>query len=149
MIRRPPRSTLFPYTTLFRSRSGDPHCRATRGRRCFHSNPSKRSELANTIRFQFHDRPRAIVETPFVLSSTLEKAFRCKARNVVALRAVLLSRQRLDKWIYDARRLNRSDPGCHQTVTGSEPSPLFRRLPKLSLPGSTLSGTHFVASLLG
>src|SRR3989442_5707693 len=26
MIRRPPRSTLFPYTTLFRSRSGlDPH----------------------------------------------------------------------------------------------------------------------------
>src|SRR2546426_3585362 len=31
MIRRPPRSTLFPYTTLFRSRSGgggDPHLRA-------------------------------------------------------------------------------------------------------------------------
>src|SRR3712207_9066615 len=25
MIRRPPRSTLFPYTTLFRSFSGDPH----------------------------------------------------------------------------------------------------------------------------
>src|SRR3712207_7296216 len=24
MIRRPPRSTLFPYTTLFRSRQGDP-----------------------------------------------------------------------------------------------------------------------------
>src|SRR5256885_15396788 len=24
IIRRPPRSTLFPYTTLFRSRSGDP-----------------------------------------------------------------------------------------------------------------------------
>src|SRR5258708_31575331 len=24
MIRRPPRSTLFPYTTLFRSRAGDP-----------------------------------------------------------------------------------------------------------------------------
>src|SRR5215468_11576764 len=28
MIRRPPRSTLFPYTTLFRSR---PRCRAARG----------------------------------------------------------------------------------------------------------------------
>src|SRR2546430_8578375 len=26
MIRRPPRSTLFPYTTLFRSRSGDVFC---------------------------------------------------------------------------------------------------------------------------
>src|SRR3712207_8001199 len=25
MIRRPPRSTLFPYTTLFRSREGDQH----------------------------------------------------------------------------------------------------------------------------
>src|SRR2546422_8548644 len=25
MIRRPPRSTLFPYTTLFRSRHGDEH----------------------------------------------------------------------------------------------------------------------------
>src|SRR5256885_11023195 len=25
MIRRPPRSTLFPYTTLFRSKSGDYH----------------------------------------------------------------------------------------------------------------------------
>src|SRR2546422_8440256 len=25
MIRRPPRSTLFPYTTLFRSRAGPPH----------------------------------------------------------------------------------------------------------------------------
>src|SRR5476651_2821065 len=26
MIRRPPRSTLFPYTTLFRSRCRTPHC---------------------------------------------------------------------------------------------------------------------------
>src|SRR6266571_6422911 len=34
MIRRPPRSTLFPYTTLFRSRRGDlPGERAVRHRR--------------------------------------------------------------------------------------------------------------------
>src|SRR2546422_7232996 len=34
MIRRPPRSTLFPYTTLFRSGSGEPPlgCRAHPGR---------------------------------------------------------------------------------------------------------------------
>src|SRR5438874_6332612 len=32
MIRRPPRSTLFPYTTLFRSRSALPRCRLARGR---------------------------------------------------------------------------------------------------------------------
>src|SRR5438105_10870042 len=31
MIRRPPRSTLFPYTTLFRSRSPQRPTRATRG----------------------------------------------------------------------------------------------------------------------
>src|SRR5690348_17745968 len=36
MIRRPPRSTLFPYTTLFRSRGGSPpsgSCRCTARRR--------------------------------------------------------------------------------------------------------------------
>src|SRR5256885_9753191 len=35
MIRRPPRSTLFPYTTLFRSRSGAQRCgrRSELGRR--------------------------------------------------------------------------------------------------------------------
>src|SRR5690242_21217390 len=30
MIRRPPRSTLFPYTTLFRSELGTPHARRPR-----------------------------------------------------------------------------------------------------------------------
>src|SRR3712207_8033745 len=30
MIRRPPRSTLFPYTTLFRSRAADPRARLGR-----------------------------------------------------------------------------------------------------------------------
>src|SRR3712207_8989847 len=33
MIRRPPRSTLFPYTTLFRSRAGRVARAAARGRR--------------------------------------------------------------------------------------------------------------------
>src|SRR2546429_6158221 len=32
MIRRPPRSTLFPYTTLFRSSSGSGRARCGRGR---------------------------------------------------------------------------------------------------------------------
>src|SRR2546430_7707889 len=31
MIRRPPRSTLFPYTTLFRSETGDGHSRGQHG----------------------------------------------------------------------------------------------------------------------
>src|SRR2546422_1979641 len=34
MIRRPPRSTLFPYTTLFRSLSAGQHHRAPRHFRC-------------------------------------------------------------------------------------------------------------------
>src|SRR2546430_11675273 len=49
MIRRPPRSTLFPYTTLFRSQRGDPlrircatvHSRPAAGRRLA---PPRRSE---------------------------------------------------------------------------------------------------------
>src|SRR5687768_18315384 len=36
MIRRPPRSTLFPYTTLFRSRRGDDHDRDDREGRVDH-----------------------------------------------------------------------------------------------------------------
>src|SRR5688572_32651060 len=35
MIRRPPRSTLFPYTTLFRSRARCPHARCVRRARPF------------------------------------------------------------------------------------------------------------------
>src|SRR2546426_6611191 len=47
MIRRPPRSTLFPYTTLFRSRaslggSGAPQGAATRGRPCSRSSTTSR-----------------------------------------------------------------------------------------------------------
>src|SRR5256885_10826682 len=56
MIRRPPRSTLFPYTTLFRSRdlalSGPAHGRATSGRklrvgvRHIHRRPASRHREA-------------------------------------------------------------------------------------------------------
>src|SRR3712207_8395056 len=34
MIRRPPRSTLFPYTTLFRSKPAEPSVRAASNRPC-------------------------------------------------------------------------------------------------------------------
>src|SRR2546430_11880817 len=37
MIRRPPRSTLFPYTTLFRSRTGDGKCCRSRVRKIDHT----------------------------------------------------------------------------------------------------------------
>jgi hypothetical protein len=43
------------------------------------------SELANAIRGEFHDRPFAIMETAFVLSSAVEKVFRRDIRDAVAL----------------------------------------------------------------
>src|SRR2546430_11626684 len=45
MIRRPPRSTLFPYTTLFRSSSAG--CRFLPFRKC-HLRPSRRESLRKT-----------------------------------------------------------------------------------------------------
>src|SRR3712207_6929783 len=36
MIRRPPRSTLFPYTTLFRSHPNPTRCEAVRAEHCPH-----------------------------------------------------------------------------------------------------------------
>src|SRR5262245_62522733 len=44
MIRRPPRSTLFPYTTLFRSRDNARRRRTQRHRRCRPTPASTRSE---------------------------------------------------------------------------------------------------------
>src|SRR2546430_13003771 len=46
MIRRPPRSTLFPYTTLFRSRSPKP----------FHRLPERHSILASHVEHRRVDR---------------------------------------------------------------------------------------------
>src|SRR6266581_5186414 len=42
MIRRPPRSTLFPYTTLFRTRGGGEACSRASARACAWTNPPDR-----------------------------------------------------------------------------------------------------------
>src|SRR5258708_23250705 len=47
MIRRPPRSTLFPYTTLFRSRPHAPR-----------RNPHRKNRGRHKIRRPFRSRPR-------------------------------------------------------------------------------------------
>src|SRR3712207_7919769 len=50
MIRRPPRSTLFPYTTLFRSYPRSPRCSRSR-RPCWTSTPTaERRPLPATVR---------------------------------------------------------------------------------------------------
>src|SRR5258708_29128456 len=63
MIRRPPRSTLFPYTTLFRSRLHvDPVVRSARQRSVLERD-ARRFELADVLRGRQHDRHhRALVE---------------------------------------------------------------------------------------
>src|SRR5579862_3752238 len=62
MIRRPPRSTLFPYTTLFRScRSGRNAC--ARGRCAGRNNPFCRSEEhTSELQSQFHLVCRLLLE---------------------------------------------------------------------------------------
>ncbi len=57
------------------------------------------------------------METPLVLSVALEKAFRRKVGNAVALRAILLSRQRLGKRIHDLQGFYRSDPTGYQSLS--------------------------------
>src|SRR3712207_9543031 len=53
MIRRPPRSTLFPYTTLFRSLAHQRHVRH------LHAAEPERARRAYRRRFQRPDRPAA------------------------------------------------------------------------------------------
>src|SRR5438034_7558234 len=53
MIRRPPRSTLFPYTTLFRSRTSPGSSPSGAWRSCPSAPPSRRSE-EHTSELQSH-----------------------------------------------------------------------------------------------
>src|SRR3712207_7118161 len=57
MIRRPPRSTLFPYTTLFRSPGGARARRVDQGR---DEDPPEEHALAGALR----DRPRGRLPRP-------------------------------------------------------------------------------------
>jgi hypothetical protein len=73
--------------------------------------------LADTIRIQFRDRAIAIMETTSVLSTNLEKTFRRDINNVMALRAILLPTEGLDKCTHDARRLDWPDPSYYQRMS--------------------------------
>src|SRR5258707_2435067 len=55
MIRRPPRSTLFPYTTLFRSHPEDPRRRIRPPR----TNKSPRIQVVRPVAPPAHQRPPA------------------------------------------------------------------------------------------
>src|SRR3712207_8106202 len=74
MIRRPPRSTLFPYTTLFRSRTGScsrsPTARAPPG-----GGPSRCTPCRCTPTGCRTDRHRVVCRS---LTTTVEKARECE-----------------------------------------------------------------------
>src|SRR3989442_3041790 len=60
MIRRPPRSTLFPYTTLFRSARGRGHARPPRGgRRWLCARPGRRGHRRRRERQRDPAPPRS------------------------------------------------------------------------------------------
>src|SRR2546430_10792390 len=56
MIRRPPRSTLFPYTTLFRSRARDRACGRPRHHQGHHRRVLRPSQFADHLVAQVCDR---------------------------------------------------------------------------------------------
>src|SRR3712207_6935305 len=58
MIRRPPRSTLFPYTTLFRS-----HCNVDDVRQCHWTTRLRRTAVGDSCRCRrSHLRPHLVVD---------------------------------------------------------------------------------------
>src|SRR3712207_9048575 len=62
MIRRPPRSTLFPYTTLFRSHPGTPRLFTER-----FATPDGRARFLRVEHVEAHEPPDA--EYPYVLTT--------------------------------------------------------------------------------
>src|SRR5689334_24618949 len=85
MIRRPPRSTLFPYTTLFRSEEqevdGRPDLRHDRSpcrdRLCSHIPQDERSrseEHTSELQSQFHLVCRLLLEKKKIISSHLSSS---------------------------------------------------------------------------
>src|SRR5438309_5376127 len=63
MIRRPPRSTLFPYTTLFRSIPSSCSSRRTRNHRaCLPRRATRSEEHTSELQSQFHLVCRLLLE---------------------------------------------------------------------------------------
>src|SRR2546429_6750634 len=90
MIRRPPRSTLFPYTTLFRSRVGDPVVRSYGPRHAQglrqHAGSAYQVACEQTRLAQRHERARSEEHT-----SELQSRLHLVCR-------LLLEKKKLAKW---------------------------------------------------
>src|SRR5258708_40222494 len=62
MIRRPPRSTLFPYTTLFRSAACDALSNLEVAKRLFGKMPVEREEFLANVGFMPQNHHRSVVQ---------------------------------------------------------------------------------------
>src|SRR6266581_4813948 len=78
MIRRPPRSTLFPYTTLFRSRSGSPYRASTPDDGCGRPRPARSEEHTSELQSPVHLVCRLLLEkkknNPSKISTQIRKS---------------------------------------------------------------------------
>src|SRR5436305_5876499 len=71
MIRRPPRSTLFPYTTLFRSRLPSPNCPPSRLQPASPSCPLRSEEHTSELQSRPHLVCRLLLEKKKPPSTTI------------------------------------------------------------------------------
>src|SRR5271167_2700194 len=87
MIRRPPRSTLFPYTTLFRSRPRSPHRGARRRRGRDKPSPlvQRRSEEhTSELQSRFDLVCRLLLEKKQTIEQNALTSFKCRTTLVPA-----------------------------------------------------------------
>src|SRR4029077_1664876 len=89
------------------------YCAAS-GRSGFPRHASQHSQLADTLLYERDDRSVAVLETTHLSGNSVEEIVWCEAANGLALRAIFLSRQGLDKRIHDPGKLDRSDSSRHQ-----------------------------------
>src|SRR3712207_7879615 len=85
MIRRPPRSTLFPYTTLFRSPVGAPMARAARTNSCARSVRN----LARTRRQGIGQLSRPMMSIVLVTPRSEEHTSELQSRQYLVCRLLL------------------------------------------------------------
>src|SRR2546429_3412556 len=119
MIRRPPRSTLFPYTTLFRSRAGSPAssrvaARRRRARRRAASSAARRSASRRGMAPRARESARAAA-TP---ARSEEHTSELQSRLHLVCRLLLEKKKKNDKRTrsYDRKHRNKLDENVHTST---------------------------------
>src|SRR2546422_4144589 len=99
MIRRPPRSTLFPYTTLFRSRNSAPHSSLFGGRGQFLGRKPLAGQHARKDETCLHSFFRAV--QPKNKNRSEEHTSELQSRLHLVCRLLLEKKKKKIKYTYD------------------------------------------------